>query len=190
MRLVRISNLPKNRRISPMSRTLLFASALVLIALAADQSRAGSVVYDFSVSAEGLSSSGTLTTSDTVNGYGTYTIESITGTYSGPDTSGAITGLSDFNGPSNELYVTSPGVPGPGPYLDSNGFSFYVGFDGIQENIALLSPPSSYFMFSSASYFNFGDFTLTSAVPEPSSLILGGIAVVSGMVVAIRRCRK
>ncbi len=174
-----------------MNRKMLFAATLVLVALAADQVRAGTV-YNFSVSGEfeAITGSGTLTTSDIQNGDGSYTIESITGTYSGDFSSGAITNLSS-NGTDNELFVSSPGIPGPGPYLDGSGLGFVVNSVG---EVAIYSSPGSY---TAADTDVYGDtelsgviFTLTSsAVPEPSSLVLGGIAAIGGLIAVVRRRR-
>jgi hypothetical protein len=168
-----------------MNRNLLFASTLVLVALAADQARAGTV-YNFSSSGDGVAISGTLTTSDIQNGDGSYTIESITGTYSDPLISSAITGLLPPGFADNELFVSAPGVPGPGPYLDENGFWFEVGpYELVTIEYIGRYQDTSYY-----GSVGLTSFTLTSsAVPEPSSLVLGGIAAIGGLMAVVRRRR-
>jgi PEP-CTERM motif len=175
-------------------RFVMTAAVFGLIAGTTAQARAGQL-FEFSFSGGGISDSGTLDA--TANGDGTYTATSSIGTITGaPD------GVSDLNS-----LVPNPIAPGvsfadgisfdnqlliaQNPLLNENGLLWIS--NGVYAN--LYNRGGTYFYLDSVQFIG-GDGTGTAvsftlaAVPEPSTVVSGGIAVLMGFGFAWRRRRK
>jgi hypothetical protein len=149
----------------------LFAVFAVLGALAIPAA-AYADTFDFSVTGAsgGFSGAGTLTASP--NGGDDFLITAITGT--------GVTGLfapNGFNGNDNLLF------PSASPTLDAHGFSFSAANGPDTFDVNLFNNGSGYFVFLTDED-NFNEilpatFTLSTAIPEPSTFLLLGTGVLS-----------
>src|SRR5262249_40501194 len=132
------------------ARRALFLSALGIAASVATtrSSHAGTLTWDWSYSAAGISASGTFTTDDTADGLGFYQIVGITGTRDGV----AITGLQPTGTsiPGNEPFTVDNLIRTTGPQLTGDGFGFSTA-DGNFANpfFADFLSPQSYLEFYS-----------------------------------------
>ena len=148
---------------------LFILTAILGLALGSQSLRAGAIDYSYSfslVSSGDVTSTGVLTTTALTDG--AYTIIGITGSRTANGITESIAGIlpvNGFSGNDNLLFPNSP-------FLDGNGFSFYLtgagGDDGKGDvNVYYDSMVGSYS--ESSSKVKFGSFSITpeSAVPEP-----------------------
>lgn len=160
-----------------------FSASLALAACAAN---ATSIVWNFSYSGSGVSASGTLTTTGTLDSSGAYDILSISGTRTDGSGTSAIGGLLPSNPTynDNELFMT-------GALFDQLGVGFSVGttqYD-LYFNSQPACGPSGYredngsaFPYCSSKAPVINNVSVTRSVPEPGTLALMalGIALVFG----------
>jgi hypothetical protein len=174
------------------------AVALVLIGVAAGPAKADIWNFSYSFAVTGgpnVTASGTITTSNTTNPDGSYTITGITGTRTFNGETDTITGLvpvvPGFSGNDNELFRNSP-------YLDFNGFSFYIssstnGDSGTNMvNVYYNGGGPSSYTESYGGVVQYGPFNLSDppAAPEPSTSIPTVIVGLMGLGYAWRRQRN
>jgi PEP-CTERM motif len=166
-----------------------------LIAGTAAQAQAGQL-FDFSFSGGGISGSGTLEA--TSNGDGTYTALSSTGTITGaPDSVSDLNSLvPNPNAPSGVAFEDGISFDnqlliGLNPVLNENGLMWIS--NGVYAN--LYNRSGTYYYLDSVQ-FSGGNGTGTAVsftlnpIPEPSTVILGGMACLLGLDLARRRRRK
>ena len=150
-------------------------TTFALIGALAATSAARADDFNFSYSGAGVTESGVLPTVEPFTG--TFLITGISGTRNGA----SITGLSSFDGADNLLFATDP-------ILTFDGFSyttasdsynvFFSGFDGEVNSYVEEDSEGNDITITIA--------PLTSATPEPSSLVLLG----SGMLAAAGAARR
>jgi hypothetical protein len=121
--------------------------------------------------AAGFSGNGSVTATESTNG--AWTIDSINGslfgTFNGVFLSGNITGLGSFLGADNLIFPSGTTV------VDDHGISFLLD-DGQAVDISNAGAPAGFYDVESSNTNGTADFTLTAAVPEPSTwamMILG-----------------
>jgi hypothetical protein len=183
-----------------MTRFYLSAALLGILSLAG-RAEAGSL-YGFWFSGGGISGSGTFDTS--IIGGGVFAISS-TGTITGdPYIANLNTLVPNNNAPGRSVIPfgnTTAGYddqlfPGSSPLLDVQGVMWSS--DGNLANVYYWAggggEAAGYYFLQSANYSGgYGvpvTFVLTSSVPEPSTLVLGGAAVLIGLGIAWRRRHK
>lgn len=170
------------------AKKLLATAALVLCGTFGLQMSAQAAVFNFNFSGTGTpeNASGTLTTGASVPGG--LSITGITGTYNGEAITGLLptgtfyyTGSGFLQDPGNDNVLNYPPTEvflGQNNYLDYAGLSFstaslYVNiYNGLGGYADLYSTS-----LDSATFGSFGNFTVSpasSAVPEPSSLLMTG----------------
>ena len=171
----------------------LVMAVLGLMAGAAGPAKADILNFSYSFPGFGLGASpvtatGTLTTSNVLNGDGSHTIIGVTGTRTYNSQTDNITGLlspGTFGGNDNEVFATNP-------FLNFNGFAFTIdsptnGNAGNLVNVYFDSSPGAGYSENSA-IVGFGSFTLSpGAVPEPTSIILLGTVVLMVALIVLRR---
>ena len=118
--------------------------------------------------AAGFSGTGSLTATES---NGTWTLDSITGdlsgTFNGVVLSGSITGLDNFLGADQLIFPTGTTV------VDDHGIGFALS-DG--QDVSIFQGPTGFYDVESTNTIGTAEFTLTAAVPEPSTwamMILG-----------------
>jgi PEP-CTERM motif len=157
----------------PKAAALMAVALLPIVATIAPASAAVET-FDFTltgVPAQGQSAgpSGSGTITGTLETNGSVLVTGITGTVDGQ----SIDGLSHSLGEDQLIFPTSTDV------VDGNGLGFSVGTDG--ETVAIFessnkTPAGVFEDVASNARVGFGEFTLTAAVPEPSTwamMILG-----------------
>jgi hypothetical protein len=151
-------------------------------------------LFDFSFSGGGINGSGTLDA--TANGDGTFTAFSGTATVTGAP-NGEST-LTLYANPSSPGEVLSPSgyfiydsqlLPGQNPLITNGGLLFTS--SGYEVNI-FSNGPGSYTYYDNSGYnipvsFSLSEAISSQSVPEPSTLILAGIACLMGLGFAWRR---
>ena len=155
-------------------RSTLFFAAIILLA-GASSAFADTLKFNFDFSGTGLSSLSTVTTTNTLNGSGAYTILSVVGEINGV----SFTGLSSYAGADQFLFLSAP-------YVDFGGVSF-LGANGVAYNIFnssgtfvinSVTDPSGYYLGIRQ------PITLrVSPIPEPSTLalLLAGAVAFAGL---------
>jgi hypothetical protein len=151
-------------------------------------------LFDFSFSGGGINGSGTLDA--TANGDGTFTAFSGTATVTGaPNGESTLTlyanpsAPGEVLSPSGYFIYDSQLLPGQNPLITNGGLLFTS--SGYEVNI-FSNGPGSYTYYDNSGYNTPVSFSLSEAipsqsVPEPSTLILGGIACLMGLGFAWRR---
>jgi PEP-CTERM motif-containing protein len=158
----------------PKAAALMVAALLPIVATIAPASAAVIETFDFTltgVAAQGQSAgpSGSGTITGTLNSDGSVSVTGITGTVDGQ----SIDGLSHSLGEDQMIFPTSAEV------VDGSGLGFSVGTAG--ETVGIFessnkTPAGVFEDVASNARVGFGEFTVTAAVPEPSTwamMILG-----------------
>ena len=125
-----------------------------------------------------VTASGMLTTTDVLNGDGSYTITAITGTRTFNGTTDTITGLlapNDYQGNDNELFSTAP-------LININGFSFTIngahnGNRGTNKVNVYHDQDGYWENDSSVEHGTFSAVRAVRAVPEPTTLLMTGTGI-------------
>jgi hypothetical protein len=151
-------------------------------------------LFDFSFSGGGISGSGTLDA--TANGDGTFTAFSGTATVTGaPNGESTLTLYANPSppgevlSPSGYFFYDSQLLSGQNPLITNGGLLFTS--SGYEVNI-FSTGPGSYTYYDNSGYnipvsFGLSEAISPQSVPEPSTLILAGIALPIGLGFALRR---
>jgi len=137
----------------------LFA-AVAIFSLAVPSAKADS--FDFNYSGSGLNETSVVTTTDTLNALGAYTILSVVGEINGV----SFTGLSSFAGADQLVYPSAPFIDLSGvSFSGANGINYTVGaLDGVVYAANSVTDPSGNFVSNEPVKLT------VTAVPEPGSL--------------------